>query len=98
MDIKINAVHFTADQKLEKHIETKIEKLAQFHDRIIGAEVFLRLDKAQNSENKITEIKLVVPGGDLFAKKQSNTFEKATESTIEALRRQIRKAKGKNSK
>lgn len=95
MNIKIHSLRFDADQKLEEFIESKIEKLNQYYEGIIGVEVTLKLDKAQNTENKVTEIKLELPGNDLFAKKQSKSFEAATDTAVEALRRQLKKYKGK---
>ena len=75
MNISIKSIHFSADRKLEELIQNKINKLTQFHDSIIAANVYLRLEKNQDLENKITEIKLDIPGTELFAKKQSNSFE-----------------------
>jgi len=95
MNISIKSIHFTADKKLEDLIQSKISKLTQFHDSIIAADVYLRLEKNQELENKITEIKLDIPGTELFAKKQSNSFEKSTDSTVEALRIQLKKFKEK---
>lgn len=95
MDLKVQSIHFDADRKLLEFIEEKVMKLGQFHDRIIGAEVFLKLDKDSSHENKIAEIKLAVPGKDLFAKKQCKSFEEATDQVVDALRRQIKKAKAK---
>ena len=95
MNMKIHSVHFDADQKLINFIESKLKKLNQFEEKIIGAEVFLRLEKNQNSENKISEIRLNISKNELFAKKQCKTFEEATDQSIEALRRQLIKKKGK---
>ena len=95
MNIRINSVQFDADQKLEKFIHGKISKLAQFYDNILGAEVFLRLGNSQDYTNKITEIKLEIPGSDLFVKKTSKSFEESTDHAIEALARQIKKRKSK---
>jgi putative sigma-54 modulation protein len=61
----------------------------------VTSEVFLRLDKAQDKSNKIAEVRILLPGKELFAKKQSKTFEEATDLAVEALRRQVRKYKGK---
>jgi len=97
MTIKIQSVHFDADQKLLDFIEEKVSKLNLFDDTILGAEVILRLDKNQNTENKLTEIRLIVSGYDLFAKKQCKTFEEATDQTIEALKRQLSRQKGKKT-
>ncbi len=95
MNIKINSIHFVADKKLEDFVESKVDKLIQKHEDVIKAEVFLRLENTQDPENKIAEIKLDVPGIELFAKKQSKSFEEATDSAIEALRRQMKKHKEK---
>jgi len=95
MKITIQSVHFTADQKLIDFIESKLEKLALHYDRIIESEVTLKLDNASNNENKIAEIRLHVPGNDLFAKRQCSSFEEATDEAIDALRNQIVKHKEK---
>ena len=95
MDIKINSVHFDASQKLIEHVNKKVNKLGQFFEGIIGAEVFLRLENVQDDENKIAEIKLLIPGNDLFVKKQSKTFEEATNKAVDTLNRQVTKYKEK---
>ena len=97
MKVKVNAIHFTADQKLEDFIQKKIDKLVAHNDNIIDGEVYLRLDKSDTDENKVTEIKLKVPGKELFAKKQSKSFEQAADEVVEALRRQLKKYKEKNA-
>ena len=94
MDIKIHSIRFDADLKLLEFIHTKVEKLNLFFD-ILSVEIWLRLDRSQDLENKLTEIKLTLPGAELFAKKQSRTFEESTDLAVEALRRQIHKHKGK---
>ena len=75
MNIQIHSVRFDADKKLIDFVHQKLDKLTQFDEDIVNAEVYLRLDKDQERENKISEIKLELPGGPLFAKKQSKTFE-----------------------
>ncbi|MEM8969822.1 MAG: HPF/RaiA family ribosome-associated protein, partial [Bacteroidota bacterium] len=45
----------------------------------------------------IVEIKLNIPGNQLFAKEQSESFEAATDQAVDALRRQLRKYKEKHS-
>ena len=95
MDLKIHSIKFDADQKLIQFIESKVAKLEKVFDNIIETEVFLRLDKSQNSENKLVEMKMSIPGNELFAKKQCKTFEEAADQSAEALRRQIKKHKEK---
>jgi putative sigma-54 modulation protein len=95
MKLKVQSIHFDADTKLLRFVEEKIDKLSQFYEDIIDSEVFLRLDKSTDKENKITEIKINTPGRTMFASEQCKTFEEATDSAVEALRRQITKHKEK---
>jgi putative sigma-54 modulation protein len=95
MNIQIHSVRFNADKKLIDFVNLKLGKLTQFSEGIVNAEVYLRLDKDQERENKIAEIKLEYPGGPLFARKQSKTFEEATDDAIDALKKQITKQKQK---
>lgn len=97
MQVNVHSIQFKADQGLVRFIEAKLQKLEQYNHKIIGAEVFLRLDKNAEQGNKITEIKLLAPGLDLFAKRQSASFEESADLVVDALRRQIKKAKGKRS-
>ena len=95
MNIKMHSIRFDADQKLVEFINTKVKKLPNVYDDILGAEVFLRLDKDADRENKLVEIKLDVKGQSVFAKKQCKTFEEATDLSIVALKKQLVKRKEK---
>ncbi len=98
MNIQIQSIHFDADKKLLTYIKEKVNKLNQFHDGIIEGTVFLRLEKAENTENKVSEIKLRVSGQDLFSKKNCQTFEEAVDTSVEALAKQLKKHKEKLKK
>jgi len=94
MKLQVHSVHFDADQKLIDFIQKKLDKLETFYDRVVDGEVFLRLNNEGN-ENKTVEIKLNVPGQNLFAKEQAASFEAATDLATEALRSQLEKFKAK---
>ena len=96
MKVKIQSIHFDADAKLLSFVEGKVGKLNTYSNAIINSEVFLKLDKSSTLENKVAEIRLMVPGNDLFAKRQCRTFEEATDQVVEALRRQLKKQKEKS--
>jgi len=98
MKVNITSVHFKADTKLENFIEKKVEKLSGLHEGVIGSDVTLKLEKAEVKDNKIAEIRIQIPGYDLYAKKQSSTFEEATDTAIDALKKQLEKHKGKVKK
>ena len=98
MKVMINSVHFKADQKLEDFITEKVEKLCSKYSEVISAEVVLKLDNTDTPENKIADIRLVLRGDDLFASKQSKTFEESVDACIDALKKQLEKYKGKTGK
>lgn len=95
MNININALHFKADQKLEQFINEKVEKLAKVHDGIIGAEVTLKLENNDSPENKTVEIRTKIRGNDALASKTAKSFEEAVDSGVDAIRKQLAKAKDK---
>lgn len=95
MNITIQSVKFDAAARLQEFIEQKVSKLDVFFDGIIDAEVTLKLDKAESTDNKVAEIIIKVPGTELFAKKQSKTFEESVDLSCEALRKQLIKKKEK---
>ncbi len=95
MDLKVNTVHFTADQKLIDFVHDKVKKLELMYDEIIASEVYLRLDKSTDKENKIAEVKILIPGNELFAKKQCKSFEEAADLAVAALKKQVEKRKPK---
>tara|TARA_B100000508_G_scaffold75230_1_gene58594 strand:+ start:55289 stop:55585 length:297 start_codon:yes stop_codon:yes gene_type:complete len=95
MDVDVQSVGFTADQKLIEFINDKTDKLTHFYDRIVFSEVYLKVDRKSAQENKIAELKIGIPGKDLFAKKKCDSFEEAAVEAIEAVRRQLAKHKGK---
>jgi putative sigma-54 modulation protein len=95
MDLNVHSVHFHADRKLVDFINGKVAKLELFFDNIIAGEVFLKVDNTTATDNKIAEIKLSIPGKELFAKKQCKSFEEAADLACEALRRQVKKHKSK---
>ena len=97
MKITVQSIRFNADKKLLEFIQKKVDKLDTFFDHIINGEVYLKLENVDDEINKITEIKLMLPGHLLFAKEQCKTFEEATDLAVESLRKQIDKYKQKKT-
>ena len=75
MKVTTQSVNFNASVDLLDFIEKKVASLAKFHDKIVNAEVFLKLENSSDKENKITEIKINIPGNELVVKKQFKSFE-----------------------
>ncbi|NDV95383.1 ribosome-associated translation inhibitor RaiA [Dysgonomonas sp. 521] len=95
MNIAIQSVHFDATTQLKEFIEKKISKLDKFSDQIVDAEVILKVVKPEVANNKEASIKLNIKNGELFANKIADTFEEAIMQGVEALEKQVLKAKEK---
>lgn len=95
MKVSVQSVNFNIDKELVKYIENKINTLEKFHDNILGAEVFLKVQNTSDKENKYSDVKISVPGSDLVIKKQSKTFEEGISVSVDSLRRQLVKTKEK---
>jgi putative sigma-54 modulation protein len=99
MKILVNAVHFTADDSLVAFVNKKLKKIETFYDKIISAEVFLKLDKGEKSaiSKKLVEVKLYVPGNSMFVKDEGSSFEEAVDKTMEVLKRKVKRYKEKTN-
>ena len=93
MNIKIQSINFSIDEKLKEFINKKVKKVVSIDDNILNANVFLRIEKPESHTNKVVEIKLHSSIGEYFAKKQCNSFEESADLAIQALRKQIIKHK-----
>ncbi|GAB3976387.1 hypothetical protein GCM10028806_35810 [Spirosoma terrae] len=99
MRLQIHAVRFTADQSLLDFIQAKLNKLDTFHDRIIGGEVFLKLDGADSNKikEKVVEVRVTIPGKELFVKEHDKSFESATDKVLEVLKDKLVRCKQKRN-
>jgi putative sigma-54 modulation protein len=96
MTVDIQTVRFDADSKLLDHVNEKLQKLRNFHDRIVRVEVFLKLDNVvHNIKDKIAEIKVHVPKQQLFVKHSSKSFEQSFDEAMTSLINQLKRKKEK---
>ena len=95
MKVNVQAVNFNVDRKLVDFIQERLNKLEKFYDKIVSADVFLKVENTSEKENKIVEIKLSIPGDDLMVKKTAKTFEEAVDSSSSSLERALVKTKEK---
>jgi len=95
MKVNVHAVNFTVDKKLVDFIQERMDKLEKFYDKVVSSDVFLKVEKTSEKENKIVEIKIHVPGDDFMVKKQCKSFEEAIEVSAESLERLLIKRKEK---
>ncbi len=95
MKVNVQSVNFNADQKLIDFIQARLDKLEHFYDKIIYADVYLKVQNTSEKENKITEILLSLPGGEVIVKKTCKKFEICVDECVTSLKTQLKKKKGK---
>ncbi len=93
MKINLQSLHFKASDNLKEFVEEKVGKLSRYDDKIISADVTLFSDDGKSIDNKVCEIRLVVPGYDDFVKKNAISYEEATLQAVEALQKIMRRKK-----
>jgi putative sigma-54 modulation protein len=95
MKLQMHSIHFDADRKLIDFIQKKTDKLDTFYGRIIDGEVTMRLNKDETQENKLVELKVRIPGQQLFTREQAKSFEAAADMAVDAMKKQLAKHKAK---
>ncbi len=93
MKVLVNAP-FQINDQLQEVIDEKVGKLRTYFDRIIEAEIYLKIgEKRHRHREQVVEIRLNVPGTTLFAEQRSDTMEKSLAGAAEKARRQLVKYK-----
>lgn len=96
MTVNIQSVHFEADVKLIEHVNKKISKLQNHHDRILNVDVFLKLDNVMHQiKDKVAEIRVTIPKHELFVKQSTKSFEESFDMALDSMLIQIKKVKEK---
>jgi putative sigma-54 modulation protein len=95
MKVNVHAVNFNVDGKLVGFIQERMDRLEKYYDKVVSSDVFLKVEKTSEKENKIVEIKILVPGDEFVVKKQCKTFEEAVEQSAQSLERLLTKRKEK---
>ncbi len=94
MNVKMHSIKFDADSKLLEVVQKKMDKMDRYFDRIVDGEVFMRLNN-EGIKNKTVEIKINIPGDQLFATASAASFEAASDEAAQALTKQLKKFKEK---
>jgi putative sigma-54 modulation protein len=95
MDVIIQSLGFKAGEGLESYVREKLSKLTP-NDHIVRANVTLYFGADKNTRDTFCEIRLEVPGNDLFVKESAvDDFEQAVDTTVNRLQGIMRKQKEK---
>ena len=76
-------------------INEKLNKLDTYYDRIERADVYVKEDDGNTANGHKVEVRLAIPGNDLYAEVTDPSIKRAIADVAEALRRQLKKHKEK---
>ena len=95
MEIKIQAVNFDAQEKLQEFVNKKVEKLSKSYDDIKKVEVQLKVVKPATALNKHVSMNVGISGVPVFVEKTCDTFEEGVDLCVDALKVKLEKKKKK---
>ncbi|MBK8521751.1 MAG: ribosome-associated translation inhibitor RaiA [Ferruginibacter sp.] len=95
MQINIQSPGIKLNQKLNGFVQEKVEKLFNYYSELISIDITLRVSNSETKENKICEIRLVIPGNDILASAQCKTFEEGVLSVVEIIKVRLKRKKSK---
>ena len=95
MKIIIKSLNFKTGEALKEFVREKVSRLFNHCDEIIRAQVILRQSENGQPENKLCQIRLMIPGNDHFVTKCTGIYEKSILQAVEALQKIIRRKKNK---
>ena len=95
MDVRIQAIHFDASEKLVAFINKKAERLQRHYANITTVDVKLSVVKPETAMNKEAVVKVTLPQNEQVVTKIADTFGEAIDLCLEALDKMLEKSKDK---
>ena len=86
---------FTISEKDKEVIEKRINYLKKYESRIIQVNVFFKTGGGSNPNTILSEIRILVPGNDLFAEQKDEDAMKAFSSAYSSIKRQVKERRKK---
>lgn len=95
MEIRIKAIHFDIATQLTDFINRKADRLTRRYPTVSNLEFTLKVVKPETALNKEAIVKATLPQEpEIVASKTADTFEEAVDLCLEAVEKQLEKAKG----
>ena len=84
-----------SSSRLQEFIQGKLDKLERKFTWIINAKVIVKEENYSETDNKICEVELSVPGPNIFTKENGETHEAAISAAFEEVEILLKKHKDK---
>lgn len=86
MNKTIQPVNFNASQDLLTHVGEIFDKLEKFNDKIVSADIYLKSLRETPTKEKKIEVRLFMPGKDIFIEQQADSFISAAQQAFDRLK------------
>jgi len=86
MDKTIQPVNFNASQDLLIHVGEIFDKLQKFNDKIVSADIYLKSLRETPTKEKKIEVRLFLPGKDIYIEQQADSFISAAQQAFDRLK------------
>lgn len=93
MEITVQFVKMDTSETMKGFVIKKLNKLSKKYPTLIKANVFYKIEKDPKGKGKICDIQLSLPGPRVFATSNEESFQTATDETIDDLEKQLKKRK-----
>lgn len=91
MEVHVQYQKMMTSEAMTDLLMKKLESLENKYSWLIKANVLFKTENDKSGQGKICEIELSAPGPRIFAKSNSDDFEKSMSNTMEDLRKQLEK-------
>lgn len=89
MTVHIQSIGYSVKKELQEFIKIKTGKLIRRCSDVVKVEVALKPGGSFSNESKRCDIRMVIPGNDLFGSCTAGSFEEAVLMTVEILERKL---------
>lgn len=97
MDKTIEPVNFNAKPGLLDEVGQIFDKLLKYNDRIVSADIYLKALNETPKHDKKIEVRLFMPGKDIFVEQDADSFISAAQQAFDRLKILVVKEKEKQS-
>jgi len=95
MDKTIEPVNFSASKELIDNMDQMFDKLDRYNDQIVKADIYLKSLRETPEKAKKVEVRIFLPGKDVFVEYEAESFKTAAQKNIDRLKVILGKEKDK---
>ncbi|MDT0649893.1 ribosome hibernation-promoting factor, HPF/YfiA family [Autumnicola edwardsiae] len=95
METVFEYVGIQKSESLEEYTQNKLDKLERKYDFIVRAEVHFKKHENQDPKGHVCNIKVSVPGPQIFAQSNEESYEAAAAESVRDVEKQLEKLKAK---